>query len=118
MRTPAGKECRHYHEDFHRGREIQQCRLIQGNPESMRWRPRDCSQCPVPDILNANANPQLRLELAVRPRVLGLGRQLDLRAWCRGDEIPIEEAYTGCIDEQKAENLEIFRQALEQTDDD
>src|SRR5688572_8219728 len=27
MRTPAGKECDFYYEDFHRGRELQECRI-------------------------------------------------------------------------------------------
>ncbi len=118
MRTPAGKECRHYYQDFHRGRSIQECRLIKYNPQSMRWRPVDCFNCPVPDILNANANPNLRLELTVKSRFLGLGRQLHVEAWCHDEKIPLEEAYTGCIDVERSKGLEIFRQALDQTDDD
>ena len=118
MRTPAGKDCHHYHEDFHRGRDIQECRLAKENPQSMRWRPGDCAHCPVPDILNANANPQLRLELTIKPRFASIGRQLEVRAWCRGNEIPLEDAYTGCLDQDKTKGLEIFRQALEQSEDD
>jgi hypothetical protein len=118
MRTPAGKECRHYHQDFFRGRSVQECRLIKDNPESMRWRPVDCSKCPIPDILNANASTALRLELTVKPLLLGLGRQLEVKAWCRNEAIPLEEAYTGCTDLKDNKGLEIFRQAMEQTDDD
>lgn len=118
MRTPAGKECRHYFQDFHRGRSTQECRLVKYNPQSMRWRPGDCSQCPIPDILNANASPDLRLELTIKSRFLGLGRQLDVEAYCRDEPIPLENAYTGCVDRSVNEGLEVFRQALEQTDDD
>jgi hypothetical protein len=114
MHTPAGKECRHYYEDFNRGRDVQECRLIQGNPRSMRWHPSDCARCPVPDILNANANPELRLELTVKPRLLGLGRQLEVKAWCRDEPIAVEDAYTGCVEDRPG--LDIFRQALEDDD--
>jgi hypothetical protein len=118
MRTPAGKECRHYHEDFHRGKNVQECRLIKYNPQSMRWHPSDCSKCPVPDILNANASPDLRLELTAKTRFLGIGRQLEVQAYCRDEPIELEDAYTGCISQEDKTGLEIFRQALENTDDD
>lgn len=118
MRTPAGKECRHYFADFHRGRHVQECRLIKYNPQSMRWRPGDCANCPVPDILNANASPLLRLEVTVKSRLLGLGRQVEVRAFCREEQIPLEDAYTGCVDSETNKGLEVFRQALEQADND
>lgn len=116
MRTLAGKECRHYFQDFHRGRNAQECRLIKYNPASMRWRPGDCSKCPVPDILNANASPNLRIEVTITPRILGLGRQLDVQAYCREEPIPLEQAYTGCVEGNQG--IDLFRQALEQPDDD
>lgn len=118
MRTPAGKECRHYYQDFHRGRNLQECRLVKENPESMRWRPSDCFNCPVPDILNANASPLLRLKLTIKPRLLGLGRQLKVEAFCDDKPISIEAAYTDCHDLKDTRGLDLFRQALEQNDDD
>jgi hypothetical protein len=115
MRTPAGKECRHYYQDFHRGRSIQECRLIKYNPASLRWHPSDCSKCPVPDILNANASPHLELKLTAKAGFLGFNRQLEVESRCRGDVIPLEEAYTGCI--ENSPGLDLFRQALDQSDD-
>lgn len=116
MRTPAGKECRHYYEDYNRGRDLQECRLIKTNPDSMYWRPADCSRCSVPDILNANASPDLELKATVKPRLLGMGRRVDVEAFCRGEPIPLEEAYTGCAEDRPG--LDLFRQALEDIDDD
>lgn len=118
MRTPDGKECRHYYQDFHRGRSVQECRLIKSNLASLRWHPNDCSKCPVPEILNANASPNLRLEITVKARLLGLGRHLEVQAFCGSEPIPLEEAYTGCNDLENNKGLDIFRQALEQVDDD
>lgn len=118
MRTPAGKECRHYFQDFHRGRNIQRCRLIRDNPESQPWKPADCERCQVPAILNANASPDLRLELTVRNSMLGLRRELRLRAWCRDEEIPLATAYTGCVSNELDNRLDLFRAALEKPSED
>lgn len=117
MRTPAGKECRHYFQDFHRGRNVQQCRLIRANPESQPWKAVDCERCQVPEILNANASPDLRLELGVSSSMLGLRRVLTLRAWCRGEEIPVEEAFTGCVSGEVDRKLDVFRAALDGPED-
>jgi len=114
MRTPAGEECPHYYEDFARGRAIQECRLVQANPESAPWRPKDCARCPVPEILRANASPYLRLRLTIRPVLLGFVRQMNVEAWCERHDILIENPYVGCLlcaDENPA--LHLFKDALD-----
>lgn len=118
MRTPAGKECPHYYEDYHRGRELQECRLVKANPDSAPWKPKDCARCPVPDILRANASEDLRLRLTIRPVLLGLVRQFHVEAWCDLHDIPIEDPYTGCprcMDDNPA--LRLFKDALENSDE-
>ena len=82
MRTPAGTECRYYYEDFNRGRTIQECRLIRGNPDSAPWKPGLCKTCPVPAILRANACPHMQLEAWVSRRWLVLS-QVRVRAFCK-----------------------------------
>lgn len=119
MRTPAGKDCRYYYADFNRGRNVQECRLIKGNPESLPWKPNDCAKCSVPEILNANSSPNLDLKLTVKPRLLGLGRTLEIEAYCQKHHIPIENAYTGCPEcNAERPGLDIFREAIERIDDD
>ncbi len=118
MRTPAGKECPHYYEDFNRGREIQECRLAMANPDSLPWRPKDCARCPVPDILRANASPDLRLKLTIRPVLLGFVRQMRVEAWCEKHDIPIDNPYVGCpLDAEENQGLKLFRDALDESDD-
>lgn len=115
MRTPAGKECRFYYADYNRGRNVRECRLIKQNPDSLRWQPKYCSQCPVPEILNANASPDMELTLTVKPVMLGLGRRLEVTARCTRHRIPIEDPYVGCpkcIAERPG--LELFRKALDE----
>jgi hypothetical protein len=119
MRTPAGKECQYYYEDYNRGRNIMECRLIKANPDSMRWRPSDCTNCPVPAILNANASPNLELRLTIKPRLLGLGRKHIVQAHCLRHRIPIEDPYVGCLEcNAERPGLDLFRNALDTTDND
>lgn len=118
MRTPAGKECPHYYEDYHRGRSTQECRLVKDNRESLRWQPGDCAKCPVPDILRANASPTMALRLTIRRVMLGLVRQIQVEATCLRHEIPIDNPYLGCpLDVEENEGLKLFKEALEKDDD-
>ena len=94
MRTPAGQECPHYYADFHRGRNHQECRLV--DPTGPRWQPADCGRCAVPRILLANACPHLRLEATIRPGLLGLGRRVALRATCQRSGVDVREPEIGC----------------------
>jgi hypothetical protein len=96
MRTPAGKECRFYYANFHRGHNDQECRLIDANPRSPRWHPDDCYKCPVPDILAANSNPNMVLEATVRKGILGMGRRVEVKAFCSRHLIDIDEPRVGC----------------------
>ena len=96
MRTPAGSECPHYYEDFHRGRDQQECRLIGANPESGRWAPDLCGRCPAPRIVLANACPHMLLKAHVRPGILGIGRGVDISAHCERAAAPVEAPQIGC----------------------
>jgi hypothetical protein len=96
MITPAGTECRYYYEDYYRGRERQECRLIAQNRESEPWRPDLCKSCPVPDILRANACPNLVLEGRVTKRFLGLSRHVAVTAVCSKYLVDVPEPHIGC----------------------
>jgi hypothetical protein len=61
MRTPAGKECRYFYGDYYRGRDHEECRLLQSTAPPLDWERDLCFTCPVPDILLANACPYMVL---------------------------------------------------------
>jgi hypothetical protein len=94
MRTPAGKECRFYYEDYNRGRAVQECRLLKGE-EGHRWRPRLCSHCPVPAIQLANGCPNMVLTARVAWRPL-LSRQVKVSAFCTLANEPVVDPMIGC----------------------
>ena len=117
MRTPVGKDCPHYHEDFHRGRNIQECRLVNHNPDSLRWKPTDCKLCAVPEIRNANASPSLELMVTIKPKLLGIGRQIEIKASCTRHRTAIADAYVGCPKcNAERPGLNLFWEALQDDD--
>jgi hypothetical protein len=95
MITPAGTECRFYYEDFNRGRQVQECRLIAQNALSAAWRPRLCFTCPVPAILRANACPNMVLEGWVGRRWF-LIRRVKVRAYCTLTRKQVDDPFVGC----------------------
>lgn len=96
MITPAGNECAHYYEDYHRGREVQECRLARANPASEPWQAKDCAHCKVPGILRANGNPNMVLTLTIKRGPFGIGRRLDVQAFCQRHKRDIPEPPVGC----------------------
>ena len=98
MKTPAGQECRFYYENFHRGHSDQECRLVQNNPHSATWHPKDCTNCPVPDILRANSSPDLVLEGIINKGFLGLNRRVTVKAFCSRHLIDVPKPQAGCIE--------------------
>ena len=118
MRTPDGKECEFYYEDFHRGRDVQECR-VHKSEKSARWQPADCAKCAVPEILRANSSPNLELEIHIQRAILGIGHKVKVRAYCLKHEIDIANPYTGCPEcNAERPGLSLFAEALEELDDD
>lgn len=112
MRTPAGTECDYYHEDFFRGRNVQECRIPKSERSAL-WRPEYCAKCPVPAILRDNASPHLHLELTIKQTLLGFGRKLEVEAWCKRHSIAIEDPHVGCVEcNAERPGLRLFADAL------
>jgi hypothetical protein len=96
MRTPTGRECRFYYADFHRGRQVQECRLIARARESSPWTPGLCQTCPVPGILLANACPNLILDAHVARSLFGLVQRVEVEGWCSKTLTVVEKPAIGC----------------------
>ncbi|RME71986.1 MAG: hypothetical protein D6784_14270 [Chloroflexi bacterium] len=96
MKTPAGKECKFYYADFHRGRNVQECRLIARNLDSPPWRPALCRVCPVPDILRANQSESMKLEATVEKQFFGLRQVVKVTGWCSECFSEIPDPMVGC----------------------
>ncbi len=96
MKTPYGQECRFFYADYYRGRESEACRLIERNPESDPWFPALCQTCPVPAILAANQDPNLRLRGWVGKGFLGITKKVQVEAMCAEHGVEIKDPKAGC----------------------
>ena len=96
MRTPAGSECPYYYQDFHRGHNRQECRLIDATPDGGTYTPDLCTNCPVPRIVLANACPNMILEGRVKSLLLGLRKNVDVSVFCRRTERTGFQPEIGC----------------------
>src|SRR5690349_324081 len=96
MRTPAGFECRYFYADYYRGRNHQECRLVQRDPGSARWTPGLCRGCPVPKILSANACKHMVLDAKVVKTWGGLGAKVEVTAGCTKSLADVANPHTGC----------------------
>ncbi|MCB0154481.1 MAG: hypothetical protein KDF65_06750 [Anaerolineae bacterium] len=96
MKTPAGKECKYYYGDFHRGRNVQACRLIERNRDSQPWQPHLCQSCPVPEILRANRSGMLKLDGKVVKKFFGFKQEIEVEGWCSECFTVVPDPKRGC----------------------
>lgn len=96
MKTPAGKECKYFYGDYHRGKNHEECRLIDASALVPQWQPGLCATCPVPAILAANACEHLVLQAEVRRRFFVLNKQVYIEAYCTKTQKPVHEPQIGC----------------------
>ena len=96
MRTPFGAECKFYYEDYHRGRDTQECRLALQSGSMGDWSFRLCKLCPLPRIQQANSCEHLALSGQVRKEYLGLVRRMAISAHCSKAQYEVEEPEIGC----------------------
>ena len=69
MRKPVS--CLYFYGDYFRGKEKEDCRLLEASPQNMRpWKRGHCETCPVPALLIASNSRNLLLEAAVQRKFL------------------------------------------------
>lgn len=63
--------CRYFFGDYHRGKNVESCRLLAANLENdVPWRRAHCDTCPVPETVIASNCRDLALEAEIRRRFL------------------------------------------------
>jgi len=96
MRTPAGKECKYFYGDYYRGRKHEECRLLGDANPPLHWEREYCRTCPVPEILLANACPNMVLEpYFVRPLPF-FKKQVQVRTYCAKTGANDFDPHIGC----------------------
>ncbi len=97
MKTPAGRECPHFYGDYYRGRNVEECRLL--DAQGQAWTPDLCKTCPVPNITRANSCQFMKLKVKVgRPISAVFQRRVLVDAFCEKSERDVAEPEIGCGD--------------------
>ena len=92
MKTPAGSECKYFYGDYYRGRDHEECRLLEG-----AWKPALCRTCPVPGIELANACQFMRLRAeVVRPLAAAFQPRVKIVPFCEKTERSGFDPHIGC----------------------
>ena len=94
MLTPAGKDCRYFYGDYHRGRNIEECRLLES--AHLVWKPYLCGKCPIPDILLANACKNLEFYPTLEKPLFFLKPQVKVSSYCNKSKTAVDEPRIGC----------------------
>lgn len=95
MQTPAGKECPHFYGNYYRGREHEECRLLQEH--NLPWQAALCKTCPVPAIRQANACPHMRLRPQIQRDLLPpWHKRVVVSAYCTKSQQEVAEPQVGC----------------------
>lgn len=96
MRTPAGKECRYFYGDYHRGHKREECRLLASALPPLNWTAVLCQDCPVPGILLNNGCPNLMLHPRLDRPFPFLRRRVQVTAFCTQTQRQEFDPNTGC----------------------
>ncbi len=96
MQTPFGKECPYFFGDYYRGRNHEECRLVNSSSTSSQWTNSLCKNCPVPSITQANSCSNMVLEAKVSSVIFGLGKHIEINAFCTKSEKKVKEPHIGC----------------------
>jgi len=94
MKTAFGVDCSYYYEDFHRGRDVRECRLLRATREN--WSYRLCERCPVPRWQQSNSCAHLEYSGRATRGFLRLGRRMVVTAWCNRAAAEVVEPEVGC----------------------
>ena len=96
MRTPAGKECSYFYGNYFRGRNQEECRLLESASPPVAWKRELCFSCPVPNIQLANTCTYMVL-IPKLVRKIPFGKQeVRVRTYCRKTERSGFDPHIGC----------------------
>jgi hypothetical protein len=96
MRTPAGNECPFFYGDYYRGRQREECRLLQSAQPPLPWKPALCETCPVPRIMAANACEYMILAPRLARPFPFLRQVVQVRASCLKSKEQGFDPHVGC----------------------
>jgi hypothetical protein len=96
MKTPYGFECRYFYGDYFRGKNIEECRLLNLASGQGGWSTKLCKTCPSPVIQRANGCQFMTLLGKISGGFLGLSPHVEVTAFCEKNQLVVKEPSVGC----------------------
>jgi hypothetical protein len=96
MKTPYGSECKYFYGDYFRGKNIEECRLLNLVNGQGGWTVKLCKSCPAPRIQSANGCEFMRLNGKLSGGFLGLSPHIVITAFCQNSQTEVKEPSIGC----------------------
>lgn len=96
MRTPNGVECPYFYGDYYRGKNIEECRLLDIRSGSQKWTSKLCSSCPVPAIKRANACENMQLIPKIVRQFPFINLSVKVTAYCSKSQSVVSVPQVGC----------------------
>ena len=94
MKTPAGSECSYFFGDYHRGKNIEECRLLKDS--NLEWKAYLCQKCPVPKIIQANSCKNMRFSPKLKSPLFFMKPLVEISTYCVKCECDVKQPQIGC----------------------
>jgi len=96
MKTPFGVECKYFYGDYFRGKNIEECRLLNLSTGQGGWTSKLCKTCHAPQIQRSNGCEFMQLRGKVSGGFFGLSPRIEINAYCEKNQIAVKEPSLGC----------------------
>ncbi len=97
MKTPSGIECPYFYGDYHRGRDHEECRLLNVSDPPQDWFAELCETCPAPSILRANSCENMQLNGRITRSIFDAFQyRVKINAFCRKTQKNVSKPEIGC----------------------
>ncbi len=96
MKTPFGFECKYFYGDYFRGKNSEECRLLNFAAGQGGWSTKLCKNCPSPAIQRANGCQFMVQQGRISGGFLGLSPHMEVTAFCQKNQVPVKEPSIGC----------------------
>lgn len=94
MKTPFGRECKFFYGDYYRGRNFEECRALINPDDKASWTSQLCKTCPMPDIQQNNACPNMALTAYISKFLFT--RRIKIKAYCSKVHREVADPNVGC----------------------
>jgi hypothetical protein len=107
MKTPYGFECKFFYGNYFRGKNDEECRLLNLTSGQGGWTAKLCKTCPAPKIQRSNGCEFLEYKGRISSGFLGFSPNMEISNYCRKNHVNVDDPYIGCGECHKLPEIKI-----------